>query len=72
MDTTTQRIADRIEGRRIEKNISISHLALSAGLPRTTFKYRLAGHGDFTIPQLAAIGKVLDIPFASWAEQVAA
>ena len=63
---TNRHIAESVENMRGEQGLTQSALAREAGIPLTTFRRKIAGHGSFTLDELEALGLPLGRGLASW------
>lgn len=60
------RIARRVSARLAESDLSQAGLARASGIPLSTLRRKLAGHGSLTIDELEALGLPLGRGLASW------
>lgn len=70
--STPSELAIRIDSLRVEQGVTVQKLALDASMPLTTLQRRLAGDPRLTVTELYGISQALNVPVASWFEQVAA
>ena len=65
MDRLTDEIATRILAEIARAERSKAQVARLTGIPEATFRRKLAGHGDFTVPELARVARALNVEPAS-------
>lgn len=65
MNTTTTETASLVSAAMRRAERSKKWTAEKAGIPVSTFLRKVAGHGDFTVGELARIARALDIEPAS-------
>jgi len=63
--TTTQRVAEQIRAILGRRQLSRSWLARELGMPVTTMNRRLRGDQAFTVDELTAVAKALQLPVTS-------
>lgn len=63
--TTTQRVAEQIRATLGRRQLSRSWLAREVGMPVTTMNRRLRGDQAFTVDELTAVAKALEVPVTS-------
>lgn len=62
MDTLTPLVADRVVAAMETKGATRLSMSEATGIPRTTLLRRLSGASSFTVAELDAIAKVLEVP----------
>lgn len=61
MDRLTDEIATRILAEIARAERSKAQVARLTGIPEATLRRKLAGHGDFTVPELARLARALNV-----------
>lgn len=63
---TTLVLAERVNTTRKLKEFPVLRLATATGIPKSTLKRKLDGHTDFTVPELQALSRHLDVKCSVW------
>lgn len=62
MDTLTPLVADRVVAAMESKGATRLGISEATGIPRTTLLRRLSGASSFTVAELDAIARALEVP----------
>lgn len=62
MDTLTPLVADRVVAAMETKGATRLGISEATGIPRTTLLRRLSGASSFTVAELDAIARALEVP----------
>ena len=71
MDTLTPLVADRVVAAMQSKGATRLGISEATGIPRTTLLRRLSGASSFTVAELHAIARALEVPVRDLIEDAA-